>query len=190
MYQYPNTNQNSFGGDLQNPRGVPSTGYSPVPVNNGGAMAGAYDNYQWPAQTVAEILKKNSTGNATSNALATYGLGNVPTMNPTPTVLDRVRDGLGVAGEQTMANLNKMSYAEKGSALLGGVKGVFDVYNTYKTNKLANKQFEFEKDSFNRNFDASAKTTNAALADRQAARYKRDPSTFASVNDYMKKYGV
>lgn len=85
---------------------------------------------------------------------------------------------------------NKMNFAQRGSAILGGIQGVANVYNSYKTNKLAKKQFNFTKDSFNRNFEAQAKTTNAQLADRQAARYARDPNAHASVQDYMKKYGV
>lgn len=85
---------------------------------------------------------------------------------------------------------NKMDFAQRGSAILGGIQSVGNAYNSYKAGKLAKEQFNFTKDSFNRNYEAQAKTTNAALADRQATRVARDPSAYASVEDYMKKYGV
>lgn len=146
----------------------------------------------------------NNTGyNAQTTPLSTdYGnLTGDASMLPPEGRWDNTKAGfatdkreLGMAanklGGEIGANVNAMSFAEKGSALLGGVKGVWDAYNAHKTNKLAKEQLAFTKDSFNRNFTAQAKTTNAQLADRQNARHKRDPNTFASVSDYMKKYGV
>lgn len=101
-----------------------------------------------------------------------------------------VSNGVGEILDKGGANWNEMSFGEKGGAVLGAAQSVYNAYNSYKQNKLAKEQFNFAKDSFNRNFEASAKTTNAALADRQATRVARDPSAYASVADYMKKYGV
>lgn len=102
----------------------------------------------------------------------------------------RVAEGANEILDKGAASWDKMSFGEKGSAVLGGAQTIYNAYNSYKQGKLAKEQFNFAKDSFNRNFEASAKTTNAALADRQATRVARDPSAYASVNDYMKKYGV
>jgi len=101
-----------------------------------------------------------------------------------------VAQGAGEIIDQGAASWDKMSFGEKGSAVLGGAQSVYNMYNAYQQNKLADDQFQFTKDSFNKNFEASAKTTNAALADRQATRVAKDPNTYASVDDYMSKYGV
>lgn len=103
---------------------------------------------------------------------------------------DGVRSAVNTAGANASTAWGKMNYGEKGTAMLGAATGLYGAYNAHKTNKLANKQFNFTKDAFNRNFEATAKTTNAALADRQNARHLRDPKAHASVSDYMKKYGV
>ena len=87
-------------------------------------------------------------------------------------------------------SIGSMSFGQKATALGGVAKGVFDAYNAYKMGKLAKEQFNFTKMNTNRNFAASAKMTNAALADRQAARVARDPKQFQSVSEYMSKYGV
>lgn len=98
---------------------------------------------------------------------------------PDPSLLDNTKTAWG-----------KMSYGERGTAMLGAATGLYGAYNAHKTGKLAREQLNFTKDSFNRNFEAQAKTTNAQLADRQNARHARDPKAHASVSDYMKKYGV
>lgn len=98
---------------------------------------------------------------------------------PDPSLLDNTKTAWG-----------KMSYGEKGTAILGAATGLYGAYNAHKSGKLAKEQFNFTKDAFNKNFEAQAKTTNAQLADRQNARHARDPKAHASVSDYMKKYGV
>ena len=103
---------------------------------------------------------------------------------------DGTQSAVGTAGANASTAWGKMSYGERGTAMLGAATGLYGAYNAHKTGKLAKEQFNFTKDSFNRNFEAQAKTTNAQLADRQNARYARDPKAHASVADYMKKYGV
>ena len=97
---------------------------------------------------------------------------------------------IGQAGANAQTAWGKMSYGERGTALLGAATGLYGAYNARKTAKLARDQFNFSKDAFNKNFTAQAKTTNAKLEDRQKARHARDPKAHASVSDYMKKYGV
>ena len=103
---------------------------------------------------------------------------------------DGVKSAVNTAGANASTAWGKMSYGERGTAMLGAATGLYGAYNARKTGKLAKEQFNFTKDSFNRNFEAQAKTTNAQLADRQNARHTRDPKAHASVSDYMKKYGV
>lgn len=103
---------------------------------------------------------------------------------------DGVKSAVNTAGANANTAWGKMNYGERGTAMLGAATGLYGAYNAHKTGKLAKEQFNFTKDSFNRNFEAQAKTTNAQLADRQNARHARDPKAHASVSDYMKKYGV
>lgn len=66
--------------------------------------------------------------------------------------------------------------------------------SAYKALKLGKENLAFQKDSFNKNFEAMKGTTNAELADRQARRVRYDAqngmSNNMSVADYMAKYGV
>ena len=98
---------------------------------------------------------------------------------PNLSALDKLQNGWG-----------QMNLGQQAGAILGGVGSLYGMYNARKTGKLAREQLNFTKDSFNRNFAAQANITNAQLADRQNARYARDPKAHASVSDYMKKYGV
>lgn len=98
--------------------------------------------------------------------------------------------GVQDVGATAKAGWDSMSFKDKGSMVLGAAQSVNGFIQARKASKLAQEQFNFTKDSFNRNFEASAKTTNAALSDRQAARHDRNPNKHASVADYMKKYGV
>ena len=103
---------------------------------------------------------------------------------------NRLGEAVGTAGANAQTAWGKMSYGERGTAMLGAATGLYGAYNARKSGKLAREQLNFTKDSFNRNFEAQAKTTNSQLADRQNARHARDPKAHASVSDYMKKYGV
>lgn len=56
---------------------------------------------------------------------------------------------------------------------------------------LAEDAFKEQKKMNRLNYTAQANMTNSQLADRQAARIAASPgSNFASVEDYMKQYGV
>lgn len=185
MYQYPNYTPQSVG-DFMNPRNstIPST----TPITQGNSvMAGAYDNQSWMPQTVGQTVSGYSP-----NVLAT------PQQPISGVNFDAMYSGQESAFSQQPqsitdtigAGIGSMSFGQKATALGGVAKGVFDAYNAFKMGKLAKEQFNFTKMNTNRNFEASANTTNAQLADRQAARVARDPKQFASVSDYMSKYGV
>lgn len=175
--------------------GLPNSNYAPVPYRNDEA-----DVYYEKPGGYAVDPKYLSGLNSPAIAETTK-----PQINPLQQWLqskfpntyagagmdvDRVAEGANEILDKGAASWDKMSFGERGSAILGGAQSVYNMYNSYKQGKLAEDQFKFTKDSFNRNFDAAAKTTNSALADRQATRVARDPTAYASVNDYMKKYGV
>ena len=210
MYKYPEYNPQSVGG-YTNPRDYGNTMGSPVVPTYPSVTTGMYDtpSYNLPSQTVGQLgnyYTPNVVATPTFNGTpqgAMGGLGgamtgignNVKNMiglggDSFQNMWDGTKSAVNTAGANASTAWGKMSYGEKGTAMLGAATGLYGAYNAHKTNKLANKQFNFTKDSFNRNFEAQAKTTNAALEDRQKARYARNPTAHASVSDYMKKYGV
>lgn len=79
-----------------------------------------------------------------------------------------------------------------GTALQLG-QALFSGYLGMKQYGLMKDQLAEGKRQFAMNFDAQRRTTNASLADRQAARLAADPTNangYQSVGDYMKKYGI
>lgn len=76
------------------------------------------------------------------------------------------------------------------SPALGVASGLANTFLGYKQYQVAKDTLEQNKRAFNLNFEAQKKTTNAALADRQAARVASNPGAYQSVGDYMKQYGI
>lgn len=78
-----------------------------------------------------------------------------------------------------------------GGMALGAANGIFNAYMGLKQYGLAKDQFSEARKQFGLNYDAERNTTNSALADRQAARIAANPNGgYASVADYMAKYGI
>lgn len=76
-----------------------------------------------------------------------------------------------------------------GKALMGG----YGLYNSHKQLGMAQDALNFQKDTFNKNWDASRKEYNSSLADRQERRNhtaQLNGAKVASVNEYMDKYGI
>ena len=69
------------------------------------------------------------------------------------------------------------------TGLLGGYLGM-------KQLGLAKKQYEFEKDAFNKQYAAQRTILNADMRDRQQARVTARPWAAQSVEDYMKQNEV
>ena len=85
----------------------------------------------------------------------------------------------------------KIAMTDKINAGVGVFNAALGAVSAYKALKLGKENLAFQKDSFNRNFEAMKGTTNAQLADRQAARVRNyGTGVYDSVADYMAKYGV
>lgn len=203
MYKYPEYNPQSVGGYM-NPRDYGNTMGSPVVPTFPSVTTGMNDtpSFNFPSQTVGQ-LGNYYTPNVVPTSLYTPDMAKAaPSLGASfksmiglggdefSQMRDGVKSAVNTAGANASTAWGKMNYGERGTAMLGAATGLYGAYNAHKTNKLAKKQFNFTKESFNRNFEAQAKTTNAQLADRQNARHARDPKAHASVSDYMKKYGV
>ena len=83
-----------------------------------------------------------------------------------------------------------MDGKQKFDTIGGALKGIYGVYNGQQQIKNAKDTLNFNKQAWQKNYDAQAKMTNSQLADRQARRYYEDPKNTQSVGDYMDKYGV
>lgn len=92
-------------------------------------------------------------------------------------------DSMGTAWGGTTG---KQKFDTIGSTL----KGIYGIYNGQQQLKNAKDTLNFNKQAWQKNYDAQAKMTNSQLADRQARRYYEDSKNTQSVGDYMNKYGV
>jgi hypothetical protein len=77
-----------------------------------------------------------------------------------------------------------------GGLAIGGISALGNLYMGMKQYGLAKDQLNFQKSSFERNWEASKSTTNSALEDRQKARVASNPGAYESVGSYMGKYGI
>ena len=103
------------------------------------------------------------------------GTPSVPDYNPT--------------GNNPSGMLGNMSPFQAGVSGLGALSSAFGAFNGYKQTKLAKQQLAFQKDAFNKQWNAQRNLTNSHLEDRQKQRVARDPNAM-SVTDYMNKYGI
>ena len=83
-----------------------------------------------------------------------------------------------------------MTGKQKFDTIGGAIKDIYGIYNGHQQIKNAKNTLNFNKQAWQKNFDAQAKMTNSQLADRQARRYYEDSKNTQSVGDYMNKYGV
>ena len=74
-----------------------------------------------------------------------------------------------------------------GQLALGGLSALSGIWGAYNSNKLANQQFKFTKDTTNTNLNNQIKSYNTALEDRITARAATQGQDSAYVNDYLNK---
>lgn len=77
-----------------------------------------------------------------------------------------------------------------GMPALGAMAGLGNAFMSMKQYGVAKDTLNENKRQFELNYDAQRKTTNSALADRQAARVAASSSSYQSVADYMAQYGI
>lgn len=73
---------------------------------------------------------------------------------------------------------------------LAGAGALANLFMGMKQYGLAKDQLAFQKDSFNKQYDANRTLTNSRLEDRQAARVASNPGAYQSVGDYMNQNKV
>lgn len=79
-----------------------------------------------------------------------------------------------------------------GGLAVGTASSLLGAYMGMKQYGLARDTLNFNKDMFQKNYDAQRGLTNSSLADRQAGRIAAagPNSHYQSVGDYMNQYGV
>ena len=119
--------------------------------------------------------------------------GLMPTSAPlggTPTNSQIFQDiggfGSGNGSVPFFSTRDKQGY---GSFALQGASALANLYMGMKQYGLAKDQLAFQKDSFNKQYDANKSLTNSRLEDRQARRVLENPNA-TGVADYMAKWGV
>lgn len=134
-----------------------------------------------PMQTTGQL---NLGSGSPSSLLGDNPLG----LSPTPTLdFFNVNPAVAKSGG-LMGFLNKNAQGiSAGTDLLTGLLGG---YLGVKQLGLAKKQYEFEKDAFNRQYAAQRTTLNAEMRDRQQARVTARPWAAQAVEDYMKQNEV
>lgn len=102
---------------------------------------------------------------------------------------DSYNKPLSVSG-QLKNGWQGMGLDQKLNTIGNTVGNLMGAYNAYQANKLAKNQFAFQKDAWNRQWEAQKGLTNSQLADRQRKRFNNSGGNAMSVSEYMGKYGV
>jgi len=92
------------------------------------------------------------------------------------------------AGKDT--NWSNMAFSNKLGFGIGALSSALDAISAHRAYKLGKSQLNFQKDQFNRQFDAQKGLTNSQLYDRQTIRNIQNPGMFMSASEYLDKYGV
>lgn len=90
---------------------------------------------------------------------------------------------------------NNMDLAQRTGTVTGILKDLTGMYYGHKQIQNAQDTLNFNKQAWQKQWDANSKAYNSHLADRQARRVQSatingNANTETSVTDYMKKYGV
>lgn len=104
-----------------------------------------------------------------------------------------LKNELETGRQQFKQNWGEMGFAEKANTIAGTVNSLWNTYNSYKMNKLAEKQFNHAVATQTMNQLNQAKMTDSRLEDRQRRRVieaKASGREVESVSDYMRKYST
>ena len=87
-------------------------------------------------------------------------------------------------------NWKNMPFSSKLGFGLGALSSALDAISAHRAYKLGKSQLNFQKEQFNRQFEAQKGLTNSQLADRQDWRNRNMPNQYMSASEYLDKYGV
>ena len=122
-------------------------------------------------------LRMPTTGSGFGGGNTVYG----------PAVTDTTAGGGGSWFDGFLGTRDKQGW---GGLAIGGAQALGGLYLGMQQYGLAKDQLAFQKESFNKQYDANRTLTNSRLEDRQKARVASNPGAYESVGDYMAKWGV
>lgn len=101
-----------------------------------------------------------------------------------------VMNGMREIGGDYKNNFDNLSSLQKVGTLGDIAMAGANIWNAWQTNKMAKKQFDFQKQVYAQQYDAQRNMTNSRLEDRQRARVLSNPNAYRSIDSYMSQYGV
>ena len=133
-----------------------------------------------PEQQVMFNTKQFLPTGFNSGGVATSASNYFDNLSKMPTATDGLKD----------TNWNNMAFSNKLGFGLGALSSALNAISAHRAYKLGKSQLNFQKEQFNRQFDAQKGLTNSQLADRQDWRNRNMPNQYMSTAEYLDKYGV
>ena len=133
-----------------------------------------------PEQQVMFNTKQFLPTGFNSGGVATSASNYFDNLSKMPTATDGLKD----------TNWSNMAFSSKLGFGLGALSSALDAISAHRAYKLGKSQLNFQKEQFNRQFDAQKGLTNSQLADRQDWRNRNMPNQYMSTAEYLDKYGV
>ena len=91
------------------------------------------------------------------------------------------------SGFLTSTDKNGLTTQGWGGMAFAAGQGLLNAYTGMKQLDLYKDQLAFQKESFNKNYEAQRSTINSQLEDRQRARVASNSGAYQSVGEYMDK---
>ena len=133
-----------------------------------------------PEQQVMFNTKQFLPTGFNSRGVATSTSNYLDNLSKMPTATDGLKD----------TNWKNMPFSSKLGFGLGALSSALDAISAHRAYKLGKSQLNFQKEQFNRQFEAQKGLTNSQLYDRQTIRNIENPGMFMSASEYLDKYGV
>lgn len=133
-----------------------------------------------PEQQVMFNTKQFLPSGFNSGGVATSASNYFDNLSKMPTATDGLKD----------TNWSNMAFSSKLGLGLGALSSALDAISAHRAYKLGKSQLNFQKEQFNRQFDAQKGLTNSQLADRQDWRNRNMPNQYMGTAEYLDKYGV
>ena len=133
-----------------------------------------------PEQQVMFNTKQFLPSGFNSGGVATSASNYFDNLSKMPTATDGLKN----------TNWSNMPFSSKLGFGLDALNSALDAISAHRAYKLGKSQLNFQKDQFNRQFEAQKGLTNSQLYDRQTIRNIENPGMFMSASEYLDKYGV
>jgi len=163
------------------------TNYYSDPIKNQGGWnfgASALDQMAIPAPYLNAYQQANQMGVDTSVSAPSF-MSNIGDGVHNMMQSQGWKDAFGWTDPKT--GISNQGYA---APVLGAIGGIAQSWLGMKQLGLAEEQFDFKKDAWQKEYNNQTTLTNARLRDRQSSRVAANPGAYQSVGDYMNQNRV